>query len=211
VAEQTGLIIPLGEWVLRQACSASRRWPDLFVSVNLSPVQFRSKGFAEQVIAIVRETGSDPRRIELEVTESVLLAEDSSTVDALRRLRSVGFRIALDDFGTGYSSLGYLHQFEVDKIKIDRSFTQSLGQGTKAAAVVNAIVALGHAMSLTVTAEGVETELQKNFLHTAGCNEMQGYLFSKALSQDQITQMLHRPCARETSLRASSSALFSPG
>ncbi len=192
VAEQTGLIVPLGEWILRQACQAAQSWPNLFVSVNLSPVQFRTANFAEQVIAIVRETGCDPRRVELEVTESVLLDEVSATADALRTLREAGFRIALDDFGTGYSSLGYLHRFEVDKIKIDRSFTQSLGQGTKAAAVIKAIVSLGHAMSLTVTAEGVETETQKNFLHNAGCNEMQGYLFSKPIPEKQVTRMLSR-------------------
>lgn len=190
VAEQTGLIVPLGEWVLREACLASQRWPDLFVSVNLSPVQFRSSHFAEHVIAIVRECGGDPRRIELEVTESVLLDEECGTVEALRTLRRAGFRIALDDFGTGYSSLGYLHRYEVDKIKIDRSFTQCLGQGSKAAAVIQAIVSLGHAMSLTVTAEGVETEIQKNFLEQAGCDEMQGYLFSKALSEEGVTRLL---------------------
>jgi diguanylate cyclase (GGDEF)-like protein len=192
VAEQTGLINQLGDWVLRRACAASRRWPNIFVSVNLSPVQFRSKGFAERVIRIVGEYDADPRRIELEVTESVLLDEEGGTIEALRMLRGAGFRIALDDFGTGYSSLGYLHRFDVDKIKIDRSFTQSLGQGSKAAAVIKAIVSLGHAMDLTVTAEGVETEVQKNFLHTAGCNEMQGYLFSRALSAEHVTRMLSR-------------------
>jgi len=196
VAEQTGLIVPLGEWILRQACQAARNWPDLFVSVNLSPVQFRTANFAERVIAIVRESGCDPRRVELEVTESVLLDEVSATAEALRSLREAGFRIALDDFGTGYSSLGYLHRFEVDKIKIDRSFTQSLGQSTKAAAVIKAIVSLGQAMSLTVTAEGVETELQRIFLLTAGCNEMQGYLFSKPISDKQVTRMLSRTASR---------------
>jgi diguanylate cyclase (GGDEF)-like protein len=208
VAEQTGLIVQLGDWILRQACFASQRWPGLFVSVNLSPVQFRSNDFAKHVIAIVRECGADPRRIELEVTESVLLDEECGTADALRTLRNAGFRIALDDFGTGYSSLGYLHRFEVDKIKIDRSFTQSLGQGTKAAAVIKAIVSLGHAMSLTVTAEGVETEVQKNFLHNAGCNEMQGYLFSKALSQEQITGMLARSSSKEIQSYVGGSPVF---
>jgi EAL domain-containing protein (putative c-di-GMP-specific phosphodiesterase class I) len=191
VAEQTGLIVPLGEWVLRQVCAASRHWPDLFVSVNLSPVQFRSSGFAHRVIAIVGECGGHPRKIELEVTESILLGDDGATIDALRKLREAGFCIALDDFGTGYSSLGYLHRFEVDKIKIDRSFTQSLVQGGKAA-VIKAIVALGHAMSVTVTAEGVETEVQRSFLHTAGCNEMQGFLFSKAVPEEQLTRLLRR-------------------
>ncbi len=207
VAEQTGLIVQLGEWILRQACLASRRWPDVFVSVNLSPVQFRSSGFADHVISIVRECGADPGRIELEVTESVLLDEECGSTDTLRSLRDAGFRIALDDFGTGYSSLGYLHRFEVDKIKIDRSFIQSLGQGTRAAAVIKAIVSLGHAMSLTVTAEGVETEIQKRFLHTAGCNEMQGHLFSRALSQEQITRLLDRRASKELQCYLDSSAV----
>ncbi|MBJ6125323.1 bifunctional diguanylate cyclase/phosphodiesterase [Microvirga splendida] len=198
VAEQTRLIVPLGEWILRQACTASRRWPDLFVSVNLSPVQFRSSDFADRLIAIVRECGGHPHRIELEVTEGVLLEEDGRTTDALRRLREAGFRIALDDFGTGYSSLGYLHRFEVDKIKIDRSFTQSLGQGGKAANLIKAIVALGHAMSVTVTAEGVETETQRSFLDTAGCNEMQGFLFSKAVPEEQLMRMLSRASSKQT-------------
>lgn len=211
VAEQTGLIVPLGEWILRQACLASRRWPDLFVSVNLSPVQFRLGDFAGRLIAIVRECGGHPQRIELEVTEGVLLEEDGRTTDALRRLREAGFRIALDDFGTGYSSLGYLHRFEVDKIKIDRSFTQSLGQGGKAATVIKAIVALGHAMSITVTAEGVETETQRNFLDTAGCNEMQGFLFSKAVSEDQIMRLLSRSSLNKAQNHANTFSVRSIG
>ncbi|MEE1656169.1 EAL domain-containing protein [Microvirga sp. CF3062] len=211
VAEQTGLIVPLGEWILRQACTASRRWPDLFVSVNLSPVQFRSCDFADRLIAIVRECGGHPQRIELEVTEGVLLEEDGRTNDALQRLREAGFRIALDDFGTGYSSLGYLHRFEVDKIKIDRSFTQSLGQGGKAATVIKAIVALGHAMSITVTAEGVETEIQRSFLDTAGCNEMQGFLFSKAIPEEQITQLLSRSLAKQDQIYVNSAPILRTG
>lgn len=211
VAEQTGLIVPLGEWILRQACTASRRWPSLFVSVNLSPVQFRSSKFADRLIAIVRECGGHPRRMELEVTESVLLEEDGRTTDALEKLRDAGFRIALDDFGTGYSSLGYLHRFEVDKIKIDRSFTQSLGQGSKAAAVIKAIVALGHAMSVTVTAEGVETEKQRNFLDTAGCNEMQGFLFSKAIPEDQLTRLLSRSSSSQAPFYMADMPILSNG
>jgi EAL domain-containing protein (putative c-di-GMP-specific phosphodiesterase class I) len=167
------------------------------VSVNLSPVQFRTNDFADRVISIVRECGGHPPSIELEVTESVLLNEDGRAADMLRKLREAGFRIALDDFGTGYSSLGYLHRFEVDKIKIDRSFTQSLGQGSKAAAVIKAIVALGRAMSVTVTAEGVETEVQRTFLHTAGCNEMQGFLFSRAVPEDQLVWLLSRASSRQ--------------
>jgi diguanylate cyclase (GGDEF)-like protein len=192
VAEETGLIVQLGELVLRQACVTSRRWPELFVAVNLSAVQFRSSGFAERVIKIVRESGADPRKIELEVTESVLLDDGSLARDALQTLRGAGFKIALDDFGTGYSSLSYLRHFEVDKIKIDQSFVQHLGHAADAdsAAIVTAIITLGHSMGLTVTAEGVETEDQRRFLSATGCNEMQGYLFSRALPEDQLADLL---------------------
>jgi diguanylate cyclase (GGDEF)-like protein len=190
IAEQSGLISQLGELVLREACSTSRRWPDLFVSINLSPIQFRTDGFAERVIEIVRESGADPRKIELEITEGVLLDDGGQTAQALSTLRAAGFRIALDDFGTGYSSLGYLHRYEVDKIKIDRSFVSNLGKEDSATAIVNAIVALGQAMKLTVTAEGVETKEQEHFLSRAGCDELQGYRYSKALPKEQVAAWL---------------------
>ncbi|MBJ6124308.1 putative bifunctional diguanylate cyclase/phosphodiesterase [Microvirga splendida] len=194
VAEQTGLISQLGEWVLREACATSRHWPNLFVSVNLSPVQFRIDGFAERVMEVARETGADPGKIELEITEGVLLDDGGQTAQTLRKLRAAGFRIALDDFGTGYSSLGYLHRYEVDKIKIDRSFVSSLGREESAAAIINAIVALGQAMNLTVTAEGVETKEQEHFLRSAGCDELQGYRYFKALSKEQVARFLdHAP------------------
>jgi diguanylate cyclase (GGDEF)-like protein len=194
VAEQTGLISQLGEWVLREACATSRQWPDLFISVNLSPIQFRIDGFAQRAIEIAREAGADPRKIELEITEGVLLDDGGQTGQTLRTLRAAGFRIALDDFGTGYSSLGYLHRYEVDKIKIDRSFVSSLGREDSAMAIVNAIVALGQAMNLTVTAEGVETREQEHFLRSAGCDELQGYRYSKALPKEKIARLLdHAP------------------
>jgi len=192
VAEQTGLISQLGEWVLREACSTSRRWPDLFISVNLSPVQFRTDGFAERTIEIIRESGADPGKIELEITEGVFLDEGSQTAQTLKTLRAAGFRIALDDFGTGFSSLGYLHRFEVDKIKIDRSFVSSLGKEESATAIVSAMIALGQAMSLMVTAEGVETKEQEHFLRSAGCDELQGFWYSKALPREQVARLLDR-------------------
>jgi EAL domain-containing protein (putative c-di-GMP-specific phosphodiesterase class I) len=160
------------------------------MAVNLSPVQFRTTGFADKVVDIVRTSGADPRRIELEVTESVLLDDDEPVRTALKTLRSAGLRIALDDFGTGYSSLSYLKRFEVDKIKIDKSFIQHLGQTADSAAIVTAVVTLGHAMGLAVTAEGVETEEQKQFLAAAGCTTMQGYLFSRALPEKQLASVL---------------------
>jgi len=191
IAEETGLIMPLGELVLRQSCAVSRRWPDLFVAINLSPAQFRSTLFAERVIQIVRESGADPRNIELEVTEGVLLG-DSLTRETLKKLRGAGFRIALDDFGSGHSSLSYLRQYEVDKIKIDRSFVQHLGHAADAdsAAIIRAITTLGRTIGLTVTAEGVETEDQRQFLAGSGCNELQGYLFARALPEDRIADLL---------------------
>ncbi len=190
VAEETGLIGDLGEWVLREACATSRRYPGLFMAVNLSPVQFRSDGFADRVIAIVRASGADPRRIELEVTESVLLDDDDLVREALKKFRRAGLRIALDDFGTGYSSLSYLRRFEVDKIKIDKSFIQHLGRTTDSTAIVTAVVTLGHAMGLTVTAEGVETLEQQRFLEEAGCCAMQGYLFSRAVPAHELPMLL---------------------
>jgi diguanylate cyclase (GGDEF)-like protein len=190
IAEATGLICRLGEWVMREACLASCRWPGIIVAVNLSPIQFRSQGFYERLVAIVRETGADSRRIQLEVTEGVLLDDDEAVRTALTRLRAAGFTIALDDFGTGYSSLGYLRKFEVDKIKIDRSFVQALGQAADSAAIVSAVLSLGKAMGLAVTAEGVETEEQRKFLEAAGCEEMQGYLFAPPMSAEAIDELV---------------------
>ena len=190
VAEETGLIVPLGEWVLRQACLQSRHWPNLFMAINLSPVQFRSPGFFDKLMSIVSETGADPSAIQLEMTERVLLDDDDSVRSALARLRAEGFKIVLDDFGTGYSSLSYLQKFEVDKIKIDGSFIQHLGDTPDSVAIVTAILALGWAMGLTVAAEGVETAEQRTLLEAAGCKEMQGYYFSPAVPAEQITPLL---------------------
>ena len=186
VAEETGLIAALGDWVLREACKVAREWPKLSIAVNLSPVQFCDEGFAERTCAIVREAGVSAHQVEFEVTEGVVLDQNESVRGALRRLRQEGFRIALDDFGTGYSSLSYLRDFEVDRIKIDKSFIQGLGQSLDAGAIVTAVVTLGHAMGLQVTAEGVETSDQEDFLRSAGCNVLQGFLFSRAVPAQQL-------------------------
>jgi diguanylate cyclase (GGDEF)-like protein len=193
VAEETGLICQLGEWVLREACYTARRWPDLFVAVNLSPMEIRSNAFADRTLAIIRESGADPTHIELEVTESVLLKDDDEIHRTLKHLRAAGVRIALDDFGTGYSSLSYLRRFQVDKIKIDRSFIQQLGYTADSAAIVTAVVTLGHALGLSVTAEGVETGEQSDFLVAVGCNVLQGYLFSRAVPAEEIASLLLNP------------------
>lgn len=190
IAEETGLIIPLGEWVLAEACITQQRFPELLVAVNVSPVQFRSTGFVERVMAIVSQNGGDPKRLELEITEGVLIEDEREARAIIVELRDAGFRIALDDFGTGYSSLNYLSNFPVDKIKIDRSFTQSLGVAENSVAIVESVVKLGHAMGLMVTAEGVETPGQMSALADAGCNQLQGYLFSQAVPADQLAALI---------------------
>jgi diguanylate cyclase (GGDEF)-like protein len=190
IAEETGLISDVGERVLRQACLVSLQWSELVVAVNLSPKQFRHTEFADRVIGIVREVGADPGRIHLEVTEGILLDNNDVTKEGVKTLRKAGFKIVLDDFGTGHSGLGYLQRFEVDKIKIDQSFIQDLERDGDGAAIVRAMIDLAHAMKLTVTAEGVETAAQKEFLFQAGCNELQGFLFSRAISKEKIDELL---------------------
>jgi diguanylate cyclase (GGDEF)-like protein len=192
VAEETGLISALGDWVMGEACKVAEAWPNLTIAINLSPIQFCDEDFAERLTRIVRQAGVSPHQIELEVTEGVVLDQNETVRGALRRLRTEGFRIALDDFGTGYSSLSYLRDFEVDRIKIDKSFVQSLGLTLDAGAIVTAVVTLGHAMGLQVTAEGVETADQEHFLRTAGCNVLQGFLFSKAVPASELAGSLER-------------------
>jgi diguanylate cyclase (GGDEF)-like protein len=192
IAEETGLIRELGLFVLREACSIARAWPDLSVAVNLSPVQFRGREFVSEIFTAVSEAGARPDQIELEITESILLDNDDLVRSALISLRQAGFRIALDDFGTGYSSLSYLKKFEVDKIKIDKSFTSRLGEADGVPAIIQAVVRLGHAMGLLVSAEGVETIEQRAFLELAGCNELQGFLFSEAVPAGELDELLRR-------------------
>ena len=192
IAEETGLILPMGEWVLREACRVSLRWPTLTIAINVSPLQFRAAGFVQRFQDIVQAEGANPRCLELEITEGVLMEDEREARAIIIALRETGFRIALDDFGTGYSSLNYLSHFPVDKIKIDRSFTQSLGVAENSTAIVESVVRLGHAMGLTVTAEGVETNGQMSALAEAGCNQLQGYLFSQAVPPDKIPLMLEK-------------------
>ena len=190
VAEHSGLIIELGEWVLRRACMDGKAWPKLPVAVNVSPLQFRRSDFVDIVERTLNETGFEPGRLELEVTESTLIGNFENAELAMRRLKSLGVRLALDDFGTGYSSLLYLRRFPFDKLKIDRSFVRSIETGSDAAAIVHAIVSLGRGLGMKVTAEGVETADQHLFLRAAGVHSMQGYRFGKPMTRDDITARL---------------------
>jgi len=179
IAEETGLIIPLGDWVLQQALSRAKSCPHLRMSVNVSPLQFLAGNFIERLQEIVQQQGVDPRQIELEVTEGVMLEDHQQALQTIQTLRAAGFRIALDDFGTGYSSLSYLTQFPVDTLKIDRCFIQLLGIQEQADTIVSSVIKLGHSLGLSVTAEGVETEQQRLTLAEAGCDKLQGYLLSR--------------------------------
>lgn len=178
IAEQAGLITEIGEWVLRTACREAARWEDAVkVAVNLSPAQFRKNDVAASVERILSQTGLDPRRLELEITETLLLQNTDFVLDQLNRLRALGVSIAMDDFGTGYSSLSYLARFPFDKIKIDRSFTRSVDRDHNVQAIVTSIIGLGSTLSMTITAEGVETAEQAEALRKAGVDQVQGYLF----------------------------------
>jgi diguanylate cyclase (GGDEF)-like protein len=198
IAEERGLIIPLGEWVLRRACEDAKRWPNLKVAVNVSPIQFRHKDFVASVTRVVERSGIDPTRLEIELTEGVVVDDADAAEVAMMELRALGVRLALDDFGTGYSSLIYLRRFAFDKIKIDRSFLESMEPTGESAILVHSVVHLGRALGLTVTAEGVETKEQHRFLQAVGCHELQGYLFSKPVPPDDIDRMLEMPSKRAT-------------
>ena len=193
VAEDTGLISEIGEWVLRQACTEAASWPgDIHIAVNVSPVQFRSKTLALKVAAALAESGLAPGRLELEITETVLIRDDAEALTILQQLRELGVRIALDDFGTGYSSLSYLHRFPFDKIKIDRSFISDIGQSEDSSPIVQAVVHMAAARHMATTAEGVETEAQREVLQRLGCSQMQGWLFSPAVPAAKLKLLLSK-------------------
>jgi predicted signal transduction protein with EAL and GGDEF domain len=188
IAEESGLIIPLGEWVLRKALADAARWPEhIRIAVNLSPVQFRSHDLAQMVIAACAAARVAPSRLELEVTEAAFLAATKEVLATLDQLRALGVKIVMDDFGTGYSSLNYLRRFHFDKIKIDRSFVRDLtADGRLSAVIIEAVVRLAHALDVTTTAEGVETVAQLDLLRAAGVTEMQGWLYSAARPLEEI-------------------------
>ena len=183
LAEDTGLIVPIGLWVLREACRRATTWPEhIGIAVNVSPVQLRHVGFCQSVLDTIRESGITPGRLELELTEGVLMQDTKETLATLQRLRDLGIRFAMDDFGTGYSSLGYLQKFRFDKIKIDRSFILRLGEDPNADAIVRAVVGMTEALGVRAIAEGVETTTQADVLRAHGCFEAQGYLYSRPVS-----------------------------
>jgi len=189
IAEETGLIVPLGEWVLKAACYEAVDWPEnMKVAVNLSPAQLNNRNLLSVVTAALAETGMPARKLQLEITETVLLQNTFATLATLHELRKLGVQIALDDFGTGYSSLSYLRSFPFDKIKIDQSFIQDLSNGAEPVAIVQAVANLAKCLNMVSTAEGVETQQQMDILQSMGCTEMQGYLFSRARPASEIRQ-----------------------
>jgi diguanylate cyclase (GGDEF)-like protein/PAS domain S-box-containing protein len=192
LAEETSLIVPIGEWVLRQACKEAARWPShVTIAVNLSPAQFKNHSLVQSVTNALAESQLSPERLELEITELVLLQDNTGAFAILHQLRDLGIKIAMDDFGTGYSSLGYLRSFPFGKIKIDKSFVQDFPLKEDSIAIIRAVVGLGSSMGITTTAEGVETKEQFDRLASEGCNEVQGYLFSKPRPSNEIIGLIN--------------------
>ena len=203
LAEEIGFIVPIGEWVIREACTTAARWPDhLHVAVNISAIQFRSPGLMQMIVGALAASGLAPTRLVIEITESVLLHNKDATLAVLHQLRALGIRIAMDDFGTGYSSLTYLQSFPFDKIKIDRSFVKNITDDSSSLNIVRAVAALANGLGMTATAEGVETPEQLDRIASEGCTEMQGFLFSRPLPAAEIErQFLQGRRPREQSAR----------
>jgi EAL domain-containing protein (putative c-di-GMP-specific phosphodiesterase class I) len=195
VAEETGLINALGGLMLRRACMDAAKWPDVVrVAVNLSPLQFRVGNLLSVVMDALTQSGLPAKRLELEITETLLLEKSNQVLATLHALRALGVRISMDDFGTGYSSLSYLRSCPFDKIKIDQSFVRDLGSNRDAQAIVRSIISLGIGLGVTITAEGVETEAELSCLRAEGCHEGQGFLFSRARLNAEIVKLLRAQC-----------------
>jgi diguanylate cyclase (GGDEF)-like protein len=193
LAEESGLIVPMGEWILREACREAASWPrPLQIAVNLSPVQFRGGDLPALVHTVLLETGVAPDRLELEITENVLIEDFSRVSATLRQLKALGVRVALDDFGTGYSSLSYLHSFPFDKLKIDRSFIANVTSNEQTATIVRTVIGLARRLSIPVVAEGVEKEGQVSFLAAEGCEGVQGFLIGRPWPIDEYAEIVGR-------------------
>ena len=195
VAEDSGLIVPLSQWVLRQACEQARAWqvaglPPICISVNISAIDFRQRNFVANLVEILERTGLAPHLLELEITERVLMQNAEDTLTTLRRIKTLGVRLSIDDFGTGYSSLSYLRRFPIDVLKIDQSFIRGLSENSQDAQLISAIISLGKSLDLNIIAEGVETVEQLVFLKAHQCEEGQGFLFSKAVAAEDFAQLL---------------------
>ncbi len=197
VAEETGLIVPIGKWVLKTACVQNVAWqkqglPPVCVSVNLSLRQLMDEHLVDDIQLILKESGLAPNLLELEITESMLMHNPSRMIPLLTRFKEVGLRLAIDNFGTGYSSLAHIKQFPIDTLKMDRSFIRNITQDSEDKAIIKSIINMGKHLSLTVVAEGVETEVQDDFLRRHVCDEMQGFYFSKPVGPDQFAELLRR-------------------
>jgi diguanylate cyclase (GGDEF)-like protein len=197
LAEETGLIVPIGEWILREACNEAMKWPsDIRIAVNLSPAQFRVRSLTQMVMAALAYSGLAAHRLELEITESILLVDNDKTLATLHQLRALGVRISMDDFGTGYSSLSYLRSFPFDKIKIDRSFVHGVNASADSKAIIRAVTGLGASLGMTTTGEGVETLSEFEYLREQGCTEAQGYLFGKAAPASEALKLLAKQSSK---------------
>jgi EAL domain-containing protein (putative c-di-GMP-specific phosphodiesterase class I) len=193
VAEETGMIVAIGEWVLHTACFEAENWPaDIGVSVNLSPVQFKKGDLVGTVQEALAASGLQPDRLELEITESVFLRDTADTLKVLQQLRAKGIGVALDDFGTGYSSLSYLHSFPFSKIKIDQSFVRDLMTNKESVSIIRAVTGLGKSLGIKTSAEGVETREQLDTLRVKGCTEAQGYLFSRPVPASEVPTLIEK-------------------
>ena len=197
LAEETGLIVPIGEWVLKTACAQNKLWqaqglPPLRVAVNLSARQFTHAALLDEIARVLHESGLDPSALELEITESMVMQNAEHAVALLSRLKAMGVHLSIDDFGTGYSSLSHLKRFPIDSVKIDRSFIRDIPGDADDAAITQAIIAMAHGLQITVIAEGVETREQLRFLRDHGCDEVQGYYFSAAVPAEEFAQWLEQ-------------------
>jgi EAL domain-containing protein (putative c-di-GMP-specific phosphodiesterase class I) len=211
ILEETGLIVPVGEWVLRAACAQNKRWqdaglPPICIAVNLSVIQFRQPGLVLTVRKILKETGLSPKYLELEITENIAMHTEEETIATLDELRATGIKISIDDFGTGYSSLSYLKRFPIDRLKIDQSFVRDHQEGADDDGIVMAIIGLGHGLKLNVIAEGVETQAQADFLKRKGCDEVQGYFYGRPMEACDLALMIESSAAASSADKLSCNA-----